>query len=74
MTTYSSSTSDPDFYASHSTAVLEALLKRLGSEGAYVAINSGHNHPIAREYAAMLAAVLTELAKRDINLADRKAT
>lgn len=61
------SPTDIEFYANHDTAVLEALSKRLVGEGAMVAATSGADHPIAVEYAAMVAAVIGELMRRDLD-------
>jgi hypothetical protein len=66
VATYLSPT-DVDFYANHETSVLESLAERLTRDGSYVAANSGADHPIAREVAALLAAVLGQLLTRDLD-------
>lgn len=68
MATYLSPT-DVAFYDGHPTVLLESLLERIAREGGYIAANSGADHPIAREYAAMAAAVIGQLAMRDVNRA-----
>ena len=61
------SPTDVGFYANHDTATLERLAERLKSDGAYVAMNSGADHPIARELAAILVAILGQLLIRDLD-------
>lgn len=58
---------DVDFYVNHETAVLESLAERLTGEGAFVAATSGADHPVAKELAKMLAAVLGALLIRDLD-------
>jgi hypothetical protein len=67
MTTYLSPT-DVEFYADHDTAVLEFLVVRTTREGAFIAANSGADHPMAKANAEMLAAIIGALVLRELRL------
>jgi cytochrome c biogenesis factor len=53
-----------DFYASHTDAQIEAVIAKAASSGSYIAANSGADHPLAVEYAAMWAAATGALLLR----------
>lgn len=59
------SPSDTAFYDTHSTETLHNLLAQFISSGAYIAMNSGPDHPLTTEYTNMIAAVTHQLMKRD---------
>lgn len=47
---------ETSFYASHTDAQLEACIAKAAADGMYIASNSGADHPLAVELAAMWAA------------------
>jgi cytochrome c biogenesis factor len=54
------------FYANHSDAQLEACITKAAQSGSYIAANSGADHPLAVEYAAMWAAATGAALLRSI--------
>jgi hypothetical protein len=61
------SPTDPGFYADHDTATLEGLAARFAADGQFIAANSGADHPMAVECAALWSAVTFALIAREVN-------
>lgn len=55
-TAQTTSPTEISFYANHTDAQIEAVIAKSAISGSYIAANSGADHPLAAEYAAMWAA------------------
>lgn len=60
------SPTETSYYANHTTEALESIATRYAADGAFIAANSGADHPLAIECSKIWAAVTAELIARQL--------